>query len=313
MKNMHDLTSKEWQLLSAYLDNQLSQKEKRKAENLLQENPVCLNALENMKRVRSLLRSLPEHRVPKNFTLSKPVSLRTPLPGWQMVLRYSSVATALLLSFALALDFVPAFQPLAVNLLPEEKTMAELPASADMEFAVAESQESPAIIFWGGAPMMGAFGKGGGDGTGAGIPPGYGIGGGGAEGYQIAPEAADLLAEKMLPEPLPETTIEAAPEETVMIPEEELPSAELEMLPEPPQEKVPEREVEISPDTLSLQESNPILGVRPADEQGRIDEITSIQVPTDIIKKEFSLRPFQIVLTILLVMLFLPAWLIKKK
>ena len=70
MKNRRNLTSQDWLLLSAYLDNQLSEIEKRQVDERLQADPECRQALEALRRTSMLLRSLPVRRVPRNFTLS---------------------------------------------------------------------------------------------------------------------------------------------------------------------------------------------------------------------------------------------------
>lgn len=62
-----DETQKILPQLSAYLDEELSEADARRVEQALQEDPQLAEELEQLETVRSLLRSLPRERAPKDF------------------------------------------------------------------------------------------------------------------------------------------------------------------------------------------------------------------------------------------------------
>ena len=64
------ITPRDWETLSAYLDDQLSAPERRELENRLGNNPELNQGLEELRQTRMILRSLPKLRAPRNFTLT---------------------------------------------------------------------------------------------------------------------------------------------------------------------------------------------------------------------------------------------------
>lgn len=159
-----ELTNRQWQLLSAYLDDQLKDNEKRQVEELLQQNEVAREALASLLRTRAVLRTMPMRKSPRNFTLSPETVKKPVLPTLTAVLRFSSAMAALLLVAVLALDLTGFAAP------PTASRMAEDAASEmlAMEAPAEGEEERPPIIIWGGLPpMMGAYGKGGGEGSAA--------------------------------------------------------------------------------------------------------------------------------------------------
>jgi hypothetical protein len=61
---------REWETLSAYLDNELNAKESNLLEARVQADSELRNALESLRNTREFLRSLPVQRAPRNFTLT---------------------------------------------------------------------------------------------------------------------------------------------------------------------------------------------------------------------------------------------------
>jgi anti-sigma factor RsiW len=64
------ITPRDWETLSAYLDDQLSAPDRREIENSLVNNPELRQSLEELRQTRMILRSLPKLRAPRNFTLT---------------------------------------------------------------------------------------------------------------------------------------------------------------------------------------------------------------------------------------------------
>jgi len=64
------LSPRDWEYLSTYLDRQLKPKEIASLEARLSADPDFSAALGEMQRTRDALRSLPVMRAPRNFTLT---------------------------------------------------------------------------------------------------------------------------------------------------------------------------------------------------------------------------------------------------
>lgn len=295
----NELSSSQWQLLSAYLDNQLTQKEKGQVEELLQQSAIAREALAALRRTCIILRALPMRKAPRNFTIS-PQSVKKPvIPTFNTLLRFSSAMAALLLVAVLALDFIGLSASTPTTRTAEDAA-SELLA---MKSSVEEEGEAPQIIFWGGpAPMMGALGKGsggGGDGFAYGMGggaegPGFGIGGGAPD---YIPPVAPLPESVPLEEGLPAG-------EELLLPAEEAPSIEVE-----PINPMPEVPAASEP----LTGSGPILGVRSVEEQGYVRIQSGEEIPFRRTGLPVSLRTIEIILAVLLVLMAIPAWLLRKK
>lgn len=65
-----NISMREWEALSAYLDGQLPAKERIRLETRLNQAPELRSALEDLRRTRAVLRSQPKVRAPRNFTLT---------------------------------------------------------------------------------------------------------------------------------------------------------------------------------------------------------------------------------------------------
>ena len=290
MNKHRNLSSSDWLLLSAYLDDQLSEVEKRQMDERLQSDPECRNALDTLRRTSSLLRALPVRRAPRNFTLSAktlPKRSTTPFIGF---LRFSSAAAAMLLVAAFALDLTQRTPLMSASKAAEDAQPSVAMESAKMPAAEVPEAEAPMIIFWGApAPMMGAYGKGGGGGgaEGPGIGGGapdirfYGVGGGDAA-EEALPEAAPLAEEAPAAQPTPFAEM-PAPEVTEMQP------PETELQPQPA--FVPE----------PLTGSGPILGVRPSAENAAADEVIETPLRQPPAQPVIPFRLIEIVLAALLI------------
>ncbi len=77
MKNK--LSLGDWELVSQYIDNELSQKERSRLEGRLQKEPALRLAVEQMRQTRQLVRSLPKVRAPRRYTLTPEM---LPQPAW---------------------------------------------------------------------------------------------------------------------------------------------------------------------------------------------------------------------------------------
>lgn len=155
----------EWQILSAYIDDQLSSKEKAALEARLEKEDDLQKALEELRQTKTLLRMLPDKRVPHNFTLS-PDMVADRLPAASRLFPLFSLSSALatvLLVISIIFQWGVGVSPPAMQSAPATEM-----AAAD-EKAV-EEEAPPAIILWGEQnyalkPVEGKGGSGGGNGN----------------------------------------------------------------------------------------------------------------------------------------------------
>ena len=261
MKMKAELSKREWLLLSAYLDGQLSAGEETQVEELLQSKPASREALEALRRTRQVLQHASLRKVPRNFTLTEEMVQKPLLPSFSRVLSYSSALAGILLVLAFALDFYTASTSQPMQNMMTMESEAVFATEADMVDDRALEDETPEIINWGGPRDgkgdfgMSGYGIGGGADTSS--APGIGMGGGGAAGAvpqtPVLPEA-DIAAEPEAPEVMEEAVTE----------EYALGSGSEEV------QTVPEKS-----------KGNPILGIRTADKQGQI----LIEIPSEKIRE----------------------------
>jgi len=229
---MKYINRRDWALLSAYLDGQLDGNSKQRLEQRLQVQEELQFALARLRHTRTLLRSLPTYKVPRNFTLSNEYALlkTRPLQPLTVAMRAASVFAAIAFVVIGIFDFL--MKPAPSTEIFTERT---LPAA---DRAVDQAQEPPKIIYWG--PALGVDGD-----KGMGQPA-YGIGGGGGEGVPMIEEQAALQEELLQTEIEPEML------------SEEVQTPDIE-----PSEKM-------AAEQIPLEGGEPILGIAPREQRGQI-------------------------------------------
>ncbi len=92
---------KDVELLSVYLDGQLSPSDFARLETRLKSDPGLASALDALRESRALLRRLPRRRAPRNFTLTPAlVGKKPPLPRSYPAFRFATALAALLFVFS---------------------------------------------------------------------------------------------------------------------------------------------------------------------------------------------------------------------
>jgi anti-sigma factor RsiW len=98
MKNFRDI-----ELLSSYLDGQLSPSESARLESRISKDPELADAFNDIRAARGILRKLPLRKAPRNFTLTrKMVGLKPPLPRSYSFFRFSTAFATVLLILTFA-------------------------------------------------------------------------------------------------------------------------------------------------------------------------------------------------------------------
>jgi len=108
MKNT--VTPRDWEALSAYLDEEISLKERLRLEARIKSDPALGAALEELRRTRVVLRSQPRQQAPRNFTLTPQMAGikqgRPPVPRFYTKLRLASALATVFFLIVLVGDLV---------------------------------------------------------------------------------------------------------------------------------------------------------------------------------------------------------------
>lgn len=150
------LTIKDRQLLSAYLDGQLSSLALRKLEKRLETSQELLAELESLRRTRVILRSLPQRGVPYNFTLTPAMVKSSQRPQSRLfpILSFSSAFALFIIMVSFIIELVPglAVGPMSAPLITEEQL------SVAKEMQIDETLTPMIILLEEKAPQMEGMG-----------------------------------------------------------------------------------------------------------------------------------------------------------
>src|SRR5512138_2555760 len=95
------------ELLSSYLDGQLSSSDAARLEARLLTDRELRSVLRDLRSTRSALRQLPLRKAPRNFTLTpKMVGKNPPLPRAYPAFRFTTALATVLLFFSLGANFL---------------------------------------------------------------------------------------------------------------------------------------------------------------------------------------------------------------
>jgi len=145
------ISDRDIEIISAYLDGQLSKGERAHLEARLQTEPKLREILEQMQRTRTMLRSLPKLRAPRNYTLSPSMATsRPPSFNFYPVLRFATVLTVFLFVLALVGDmlFVPSPTSVTMVASPVMETpvmLMEAPAQEVQPFSESTPAAEPTL------------------------------------------------------------------------------------------------------------------------------------------------------------------------
>jgi hypothetical protein len=156
------MKQRDLELLSSYLDGQLSSADAARLEARLRTDPEMRSVLHDLRGTRSLLRQLPMRKAPRNFTLTpKMVGKNPPLPRSYPVFKFTAALATILLFFTYALNVLGpqlAAQPavfgmggggapdtFASTLATEAPAIAAAPAATKPPAAATEAPAEPSV------------------------------------------------------------------------------------------------------------------------------------------------------------------------
>lgn len=153
------MKQRDLELLSSYLDGQLSSADAARLEARLRTEPDLRSVLQDLRGTRTVLRQLPMRKAPRNFRLTpQMVRKNPPLPRAYPIFRFATTLATLLLFFTFGLNFVGpqlASQPPAFGMggggapdtFAEESAQAEEAPAAELPVPATEAPaEEPSIL-----------------------------------------------------------------------------------------------------------------------------------------------------------------------
>jgi anti-sigma factor RsiW len=105
------LSSRDYEALSAYLDGELPERERVKLEARLSQQADLRAGLEQLRQTRLFLRSLPQKKAPRNFTIRPELTPRRNPPRVYPILRLASVLASALFVIVIAGDLALGVAP----------------------------------------------------------------------------------------------------------------------------------------------------------------------------------------------------------
>lgn len=151
MNPTRDLSRRDLERLSAYLDGELPERQAARLEARLEREPDLRRGLQALRATRGVLRSLPELRAPRDFTLS-PDTVGARGAGWSLfpVFRMATAIAAAALALVVGLDVLSGrVGPVADRGMAEAPALEEPAAALEME---AEPSQAPDAFALGEAP-----------------------------------------------------------------------------------------------------------------------------------------------------------------
>ncbi len=128
------ISNRDYEQLSAYIDGQLAPAERRKLEERLREHNDLQAVLDEMSRTRALLRSAPRRRAPRNFTLTPAMvgsrATKQRSSWWNLfpVLSFTSAVATLALVASILFQLLPAQKSMQTAALqqPQQDRVADI-------------------------------------------------------------------------------------------------------------------------------------------------------------------------------------------
>jgi hypothetical protein len=257
------ISSRDYERLCAYLDGQLPPHERGQMAHELHKRPDLQRELEQLRRTRQVLRSVPMHKVPHNFILTRAMAAARRSPLILPIFQFASALSTLAVVVLLVLD-------LSMGTLFQSASAANAPLAA-VRSAAAAATETPApqIIEWNNT------GSGGGSAA-------TGLGGGYGGGPSVANSSMAVSTET--------TGVATDMTQKMATP----PAPEQPMLSVPQAQATPQPEATQAP-SFSAQSGNdnPILGIPPANQQGKIivsPTATPTSAPESVVTEVFPFR-----------------------
>jgi len=154
------MNERDLELLSAYLDGQLSPSDSLRLESRISSDPNLRIALNDLRATRSLLRQLPSRRAPRNFILTPQMAvIKPPTPRAVPIFRFATALATFLFVISFVINGLMTLSASAPNLAAaplsaSQESASAAQAPAPQAFAANAPTETPAPRLMSAAPMM---------------------------------------------------------------------------------------------------------------------------------------------------------------
>jgi anti-sigma factor RsiW len=141
MQMNKQLSNRDWEQLSAYIDESLSPRARVQLQQRLEREPGFAAALQQLQRTRAALRRSPQRRVPRSFALTRAMlGAQKSTAGWTSF-NWASAVASILLVFTFIADFSVNGVPAGLTTVQQEAPQALMLEAAN---PAAESGEAAA-------------------------------------------------------------------------------------------------------------------------------------------------------------------------
>ena len=151
MRRLSDLPLRDLELLSAYLDGELTPRESDRLQARLEAEADLRWALEELRRTVSVVRSLPEVRPPRSFTLTPEAAGSRARPAVYPLLQLATALATLAFAAVVGLDALSS-RATGVALAPTFRDQGQLLTAAPVEEATQAPTSEPAQALSASAP-----------------------------------------------------------------------------------------------------------------------------------------------------------------
>lgn len=139
-----NLPQAELQKISAYLDNELSGRDRARLQARIEQDPDYRAALNALRQTKALLGELPQVEPRRSFTLTPEMVGAQPRRTWFPSRQIATVLTALMLAIVVGVDALTAGQGESISVMSEE-LRAMAPPAAEQAEAPAEGEAIEAL------------------------------------------------------------------------------------------------------------------------------------------------------------------------
>jgi hypothetical protein len=150
-----NISNRDWELLSAYMDGQLTSGKRQQLEARIKTNPELRAALDELTQTRAMLRSLPCLKAPRSFKLTPEMVGQSQPRRLYPFFQFASALSSLLLVLVLLSEFLGFGLPVPSGMMasqaPEEPVAAEVfvesaPESLAMEMPAQEQVDAAKAV-----------------------------------------------------------------------------------------------------------------------------------------------------------------------
>jgi anti-sigma factor RsiW len=150
--NRQKISPRDWEMLSAYLDGELTERQRQDLEARLTQEASLQAALDELRDTRTALRSLPPLRAPRNFTLSAEMAGARSMASLYPRLRLASALAGVLFAVLLVGDLMGLSGLATLERVPSVALVSQMETTGEPEGLLVEAESAEPMVA---VPMAG--------------------------------------------------------------------------------------------------------------------------------------------------------------